>query len=126
AARLSVFDLRSNVAGIEEEPLPGIPPLDSRIGIVFEDPTLRPSWGIELSARIVDDQDRFAATLEEEATPGFTTYDIRTYRSLSNWLFTCGVENFTNKFYQEHIDFRSGRGVFRPGVSGYFSAEVRY
>ncbi|MEM6470220.1 MAG: TonB-dependent receptor, partial [Planctomycetota bacterium] len=47
AARLSVFDLRSNVAGIEEEPLPGIPPLDSRIGIVFEDPTLRPSWGIE-------------------------------------------------------------------------------
>ncbi|MEO1616377.1 MAG: TonB-dependent receptor [Planctomycetota bacterium] len=125
-ARLSVFDTRSSVSGVEQEALPGIPPLDTRIGILLEDPRARPEWGVEISARIVDNQDRFAATLEEVATPGFTTYDIRAYRAFSQWLFTFGIENFTDKFYQEHIDYRTGRGVFRPGIAGYLSAEVSY
>ncbi|MEL6106562.1 MAG: TonB-dependent receptor [Planctomycetota bacterium] len=125
-ARLSVVANRSDTAGFEEEPLPGIPPLDSRIGILFEDAALRPKWGVEFSARIVDNQDRIAATLDEVATPGFTTYDLRAYRSVADWLFTFGVENLGDKFYQEHVDYRSGLGVFRPGISTYMSAEVSY
>ncbi|MEO1527409.1 MAG: TonB-dependent receptor [Planctomycetota bacterium] len=125
-ARLSRVDERSNIAGFEEEPLPGIPPLDSRIGILFEDSAPRPEWGIELSARIVDNQDKIAATLDEVATPGFTTYDVRAYRAVSQWLFTFGFENLGDKFYQEHVDYRTGLGVFRPGISAYMSAEISY
>ena len=37
-----------------------------------------------------------------------------------------GVENFTDKFYQEHLDYRTGRGVYRPGVNFYTSFERTY
>ena len=125
-ARQSSVPDRSDLAGFEDEPLPGIPPLDSRLGILIEDPGPRPSWGLEFSARIVDNQDKFAASLLEVETPGFTTYDIRAYRAVSQWLFTFGVENLGDKFYQEHVDYRTGLGVFRPGIAGYMSAEVAY
>ena len=125
-ARLSFVPNRSDIAGFEEEPLPGIPPLESRIGLVLEDPGPRPDWGLEFSARVVDNQDRVAATLDEVATPGFTTFDLRAYRAVENWLFTFGFENLGNKFYQEHVDYRTGLGVFRPGITGYMSAEVTY
>ncbi|MEL6107340.1 MAG: TonB-dependent receptor [Planctomycetota bacterium] len=125
-ARQSTVANRSDLAGFEEEPLPGIPPLDSRIGILLEEASLRPSWGLEFSARIVDNQDKFAASLLEVETPGFTTLDIRAYRAVSQWLFTFGVENLGDKFYQEHVDYRTGRGVFRPGIAGYMSAQLSY
>ncbi|WP_235034259.1 TonB-dependent receptor domain-containing protein [Roseiconus lacunae] len=125
-SRLSPYLDRSAIRGVEEEPLPGINPLESRVGIVLEDPNPQPGWGIELLARIVDNQDRVAKTLEELPTPGFTTYDVRAYWLIDQWLFTSGIENFTDKFYQEHIDYRSGRGVYRPGISFYFGTEVQY
>jgi outer membrane receptor protein involved in Fe transport len=37
-----------------------------------------------------------------------------------------GVENFTDKQYHEHLDLRTGRGVFQPGVSFYFGIELNY
>ncbi|PNY36520.1 hypothetical protein C2E31_11695 [Rhodopirellula baltica] len=125
-SRLSPYLDRSARGGSEKEALPGINPLESRLGIVFEDPNPKPTWGIELMARVVDNQSRVARTLEEQPTPGFTTYDVRGYRAINQWLFTAGIENFTNKFYQEHIDYRSGRGVYRPGISAYFGTEVTY
>ncbi len=75
---------------------------------------------------MVDNQDRVAASLAEVATPGVTTYDIRGYRQVGSVLLTGGVENFTDKFYQEHIDYRSGLGVYRPGIGAYCGAEWRY
>lgn len=117
---------RSGVVLPKREPLPGINPLESRIGFLIQDPTPAQRWGVELSARVVDDQSRIAATLEEIATPGFTTYDIRAYKRTGRWLLTGGVENLTNKFYREHIDYRSGFGVFRPGINFYTGAEVSY
>lgn len=110
----------------EEEPLPGIYPLETRLGFLFHDPSPSDVWGVELSARIVDDQSLVATTLEEVKTPGFTTYDIRTYVREGNWLLTSGFKNLTNKFYREHIDYRSGRGVFRPGFSFYTGLERTY
>lgn len=117
---------RSNTFLPSNEALPGINPLESRIGFLIQDPSPAQRWGVELSARVVDDQSRVAATLEEIKTPGFTTYDIRAYARKGNWLLTSGVENLTNKFYREHIDYRSGFGVFRPGINFYTGVEVSY
>ncbi len=119
-------DPRSGTAVPDKEALPGISPLESRVGFLIQDPSPRQKWGVELSARIVDDQDRIAATLEEITTPGFTTYDIRTYARKGSWLLTAGVENLTDKFYREHIDYRAGLGVFRPGINFYTGLEVAY
>lgn len=117
---------RSGILGRNHESLPGITPLETRLGLRFRDPSPAKTWGLEVSARIVDDQDRIAASLEEIETPGFTTYDIRFYKKRGPWLFTAGVENFTDKNYREHLDYRSGRGVFRPGINFYSGLELTY
>lgn len=119
------FD-RSGLPLPEEEALPGIYPMEGRVGFLIQDNTPAQRWGVELSARIVNDQSRVAATLEEIATPGFTTYDIRTYVRQGAWLLTSGFENLTDKFYREHLDYRSGRGVYRPGMNFYVGLECTY
>jgi hypothetical protein len=122
-ARGSFFADRSGVADVDHEPLPGIHPLETRLGVVVQQPTPRPQWAIEFLARVVDNQDRVAATLGEVPTPGFTTYDLRGYRRFGDILLTGGVENLSDKFYREHIDYRSGLGVFRPGIGAYVGLE---
>lgn len=124
-ARLSTVTNRSNV-NLDQEPLPGIAPLESRLGLLIQDPSPQKRWGVEYAIRIVDNQDRIATSLEEVATPGFTTMDLRTFYRFRQLLLTAGVENLTDKFYQEHIDYRTGLGVFRPGVSFYFGTEITY
>ncbi|MCS7471579.1 serine/threonine-protein kinase [Stieleria sp. ICT_E10.1] len=81
--------------------------------------------------RIVDNQDRVATSLLENKTPGFTVYDVRGTcrpRSLSGLLFVFGIENFTDKTYREHLDFRSlsGVSVFQPGLNAYFGTDWNY
>ncbi|MBB3206503.1 hypothetical protein FHS27_002312 [Rhodopirellula rubra] len=125
-ARLSAFDSRSANDTVEAEPLPGIAPLDTRIGVLVQDPSPEKKWGVEFSARIVDNQDRVAATLEEAPTPGFTVYNIRTYQRCGALLLTSGIENVSDKFYREHIDYRSGLGVYQPGIGFYTGAELTY
>ena len=84
-------------------------------------------WSVELSARVVDSQDRVATSLREVRTPGFTVYDLRSYWQATDCLLlTAGVENFTDRFYREHLDSRTGNGVFQPGVNFYFGAQMRY
>lgn len=125
-ARNSFYPDRSDTADLDHEPLPGIHPLETRLGLVIQDPSVSPAWGLEFMARVVDNQDRIAETLGEIATPGFTTYDLRGYRRFGGWLLTGGVENLTNKFYREHIDYRSGLGVYRPGIGAYVGVEWRH
>ncbi len=122
-----VFDTPPIFTFSPEEALPGIPPLQSRVGVRFHEPCPNPRWGLELSARIVDNQDRVASSLLERETPGFTTYDLRGYlQAADNLLLVAGVENFTDKQYREHLDLRTGSGVFQPGASFYFGVEVTY
>ena len=117
---------RSGVAGISKEPLPGIPPLDSRFGILFHDPT-KSNWGLEYSMRAVARQTKVAETLEEIQTAGFLTMDIRGFKRIrGGWLATAGIENLTDRFYREHLDYRTGLGVFRPGIGFYTGLEVQY
>jgi iron complex outermembrane receptor protein len=121
----------SGIAGAAEEPLPGIPPLESRLGIRFHEPCKQPRWGIELSARVVNDQDRVAVSLLETPTAGFTTYDLRTFwRPQQSLMMVAGVENFSNKQYLEHLDFHSdnplGFSTFQPGANMYVGGELTY
>lgn len=123
------FDGTENrsLADNDDEPLPGIVPLQARVGVRWHEPVADPDWGLELEARIVDSQDRVATSLFEQATPGFTIWNLRGYiRPYDHFTVTAGVENFTDKFYREHLDYRSGRGVFQPGVNFYCSTELTY
>ncbi|MBC7820120.1 MAG: TonB-dependent receptor, partial [Planctomycetaceae bacterium] len=117
----------SGVVGGSSEPLPSILPLEARLGIRVK-PVTRVT--AELSARIVDDQDRVAASLLETPTSGFTIWDLRgTWNATDSWLLVGGVENFTNKNFREHLDFRSLSGGFRmrqPGINFYFGSELKY
>ena len=66
-------------------------------------------------ARLVDSQDLFAASLGEQPTPGFTVFDARGYwQARENLLFTAGVENIADRFYQEHLDLRTGGACSSP------------
>ena len=124
-ARQYTGSFRSAV-DLAKEPLPGIAPLESRLGILIQDPSPERRWGLEFLARIVEEQDQVATSLEEINTPGFTTYDIRGYLRVNRWLLTSGVQNLTDEFYREHVDYRTGLGVFRPGISYYTGIQVEY
>jgi outer membrane receptor protein involved in Fe transport len=68
-----------------------------------------------------------AVSLFEQRTPGFAVWNLRGFWRPSNSLTLIGgVENFTDRFYREHLDYRSGRGVFRPGINFYTAVELAY
>jgi outer membrane receptor protein involved in Fe transport len=110
-----------------QEPLPGIPPLDTRVGLRVHEGRKNPRWGTEIVARMVAAQNRIAQSLGEKATPGFTVYTFRSYGQVCpNCLLPAGVENLGNRLYREHLDLLTGHGVFQPGVNFYFGAQVTY
>ena len=118
---------RGVIRGAAEEPLPGIAPLETRLGLRFHEPCEKPRWGVELSARIVDNQDRVASSLDELESPGFTVWNLRSFwQAREHLLFVAGVENFTDKQYHEHLDLRTGHGVFQPGQNFYVGVELSY
>lgn len=111
----------------EEEPLPMIGPLEARAGLRLHDPCEQPHWGLELAARMVARQDRVATSLLEQETAGFTTWDLRGFwRANDSVVLVTGVENFTDKDFREHLDLRTGNGVFQPGINFYFGVEWAY
>ena len=117
---------RSFNGTVESEPLPGIPPLEARVGLRVKEP-YGERWAVELEARIVDNQDRAAATLFERPTPGFTVWNVRGYwRPYERLTLYGGVENLGNLFYREHLDYRPGLSVWQPGISFYMMAELFY
>lgn len=125
-----------------QEPLPSIPPLDTRLGLRFHEVGRNPRYGVELTSRIVAAQNRIAQSLQEVATPGFTVWDLRSYwQANKNLLLTAGVENMFDKTYREHLDLRTGAtpillpngtfsptgpGVLQPGINFYFGAQLTY
>jgi outer membrane receptor protein involved in Fe transport len=121
----------SGILGSDSEPLPGISPLESRIGFRVRDVPSDPTCQLEFAARIVDNQDRVATSLFETPTPGFTVFDLRgVYRPKfrDGLVVTFGVENLTDKAYREHLDFRSlnGVSVLQPGVNFYIGMDASY
>jgi len=137
-------DPRSGVS-TPEEPLPVIAPLEARLGLRLHEGSPAPRWGVEFLTRVVNRQDRVASSLSELPTPGFTTFDLRVFwRPTKSLTIVAGVENLTDKTYQEHFDargrvlqvpaFLAGRvsafgssGVaFRPGANYYLGTELVY
>lgn len=121
----------SNLIGADSEPLPGIAPFETRLGLRLSGAGRRPLWNLELEARVVDNQDRVATSLLETPTAGFTIWNLRTVitpPSRPGLTMVAGVENFTDKQYREHLDFRSltGVSVFQPGVNFYTGADYVY
>jgi outer membrane receptor protein involved in Fe transport len=119
------------VPGAAEEPLPGIPPLEARVGFRVHEARKAPRWAVELAARIVNRQERFAESLLEQYTGGFTVFDLAGYWQVNkNFLLTAGVENIGDRNYREHLDLRDlnggGTGVFQPGTNIYFGAQLSY
>src|SRR5262249_40680338 len=55
--------------GAAQEPLPGIAPLQSVVGVRFHNPGTRPIWNVELSALMVAGQHLVASSLDELPTP---------------------------------------------------------
>ena len=109
------------------EPLPSIPPLESRLGVRLHEESEVPVWSVEFSARLVAAQNRVAADLLERATSGFAVFDLRGYWNVTDRMILIGgVENLTDRFYREHLDIRSGIGVFRPGMNAYVGSELSY
>ncbi|MDZ4851298.1 MAG: TonB-dependent receptor [Pirellulaceae bacterium] len=126
-----VRGLFSGIAGNSSEPLPGISPLDTRIGLRYHDTSPANRWQFELSSRIVNQQKRIATSLLETQTASFVTCDMRaSFRPLFNdhLLIATGVENFLDRRYREHLDFRTQNGlsIFQPGANFYVSANLTY
>jgi outer membrane receptor protein involved in Fe transport len=110
-----------------DEPLPGIPPLNTRVGLRFHEAGPQPRWGVEYFARIVGDQNLFNSRLFEQRTAGFVVHNVRGYWQASdNVLLLAGVENFADVYYREHLDLRTGLAVFQPGINFYFGMKVDY
>jgi outer membrane receptor protein involved in Fe transport len=120
----------SGVSGGQQEPLPGIVPLESRLGLRFHEPQAAPSWGVELAARVVDAQRRVARSLLEIPSSGFTVWDLRGYwRVHDNLLAIAGIENATDKNYREHLNFTSQSGliqIYQPGRNIYVGMQLEY
>jgi iron complex outermembrane recepter protein len=105
----------------------GIPPLETRMGLRFHEARRDPRWGLELAGRFVASQDRVASSLREQRSSGFAVYDVRSFwKARQGLLLTAGIENVFDRFYREHLDLLTGRGVFQPGLNGYFGVEMQY
>lgn len=123
----------------DTEPLPQIPPMETRLGFRLHGTQDVPKWQLEVSARIVNGQNAVATSLGEVATPGFTTVDLRGYWQVNKYfLITAGVENIGNRFYREHLDpiasntLQAVSGVttvpalYRPGTNYFFNTQLTY
>jgi outer membrane receptor protein involved in Fe transport len=121
-----------------QEPLPGIPPLETRLGLRFHESVQDPRYGVEFYALVEAPQDQVAASLGEVKTPGFTIFNIRGYwRVRKNVLVTAGIENMFDRNYRQHLDLLtgvlapgstapSGPGVLEPGISPYLGLQVTW
>jgi iron complex outermembrane receptor protein len=101
-----------------DAPLPGISPLEGRLGFRLKDLCEGKRWGLEFGVRIVDNQDRLGTlrlngpgplppVVLEQPTPGFTTAYLRGYYHLADEVqLVCGVENLCDRNYLEHLDLR--------------------
>jgi len=134
ATQVRGFNVVENVPIVDlvnKEPLPGIIPLQSRLGVVLQQPGMQKRWAIDAFVRVVEGQRRVARSLFELPTPGFAEWNLRAYWKPSDrWTLSAGVENIGDRQFQEHLDFKRQlpefRGVFRPGLNFYFGTEVIY
>ena len=141
---LTPFATLNYVYGYDQtlhQALPGISPLQSRIGLWMHDPSGGERWGMEFFARIVDHQNRIGivrrgngVTPIEFPTAGFATWHLRAYwNATKNFSLVSGIDNIFDRRYLEHLSLRyASQGsipvtsVLNPGFSPYFSLVWTY
>lgn len=102
------------------EPLPQIPPLESRLKLRFNDAKER-FWA-ELSGRFVAKQKRVSVSTGEVATPGFSVFDFRGEIRLTKTInLNLGIENIFNKAYREHLNIAQ---IPEPGRNFYIGLKI--
>lgn len=121
----SVFGTLQYVQGDDvtiNRPLPGMYPMESRLGLRVVDDGGGSFWGMEWGWRLVDRQNRVGVLRDadqnqligggvtvESPTPGFATSYIRGYYNYTqNLHFIAGIDNMFNRNYYEHLDLRLG------------------
>ncbi|QDU29821.1 TonB dependent receptor [Anatilimnocola aggregata] len=149
--RLTYFASLQYVEGQDQTinaPLPGIYPLESRLGIRFTDCCAGQVWGTEWGWRLVAAQDRLGQlranafdtvnlNVVETRTPGFATSYIKGYYNYSEGVrFVGGIDNLLDRNYLEHLDLRfagpptpnSGPLVaaYSPGFTAYGGIEMNW
>ncbi|MFG0288966.1 MAG: TonB-dependent receptor [Rhodopirellula sp. JB044] len=144
---LQSFASLAYLEGTDEEidqPLPGIFPLEGRVGLRLSDTQPDNRWGLEWGWRIVDEQDRLAflravgAGLDpiqmESFTPSFVTSYLRGYvRPNDRVSITAGAQNLFDRTYYEHLNLRLPEAdgfeetvVLSPGITPYLGVEIDY
>ena len=132
------------------QPLTGISPIDTRLGIRFRSSEPSNQVGLDLNARIVGVQNRVGHVRTagiasgdaafETRTPFFWTLGVRGFwNPRPNLNIVAGVENLLDRTYLEHLDLRLGvqpssvfppadRPVFAyaPGITPYFGFNYTY
>ncbi|WP_425619325.1 TonB-dependent receptor [Anatilimnocola sp. NA78] len=148
--RLSYFASLQYVEGQDQTlgvPLPGIYPLESRLGVRYTDCNQGETWGTEWGWRLVAAQDRLGilradainpvlTQVVETRTGGFATSYIKGYYNFNqNIHVIAGIDNLFDRTYIEHLDLRfrgtslnSGPiiAALSPGFNAYTGVEVNW
>jgi outer membrane receptor protein involved in Fe transport len=114
------------------EPLLGIYPLNSTIGIRFFEPR-NSRWSFETTLRMVGRQNRVASSMAELPTAGFTVVGLQGFYQLNERVrFFSSIDNLFDRPYTQHgslaivnpggaVDF-----VNEPGFSWIMGIEARF
>jgi iron complex outermembrane recepter protein len=116
----------------QREGLYGIYPINSTVSLRFVEPVSR-KWTLEWQSRFARHQEYLATSLGEIGTPGFAVYNVHaSYRWTEHISLRSSLLNVFDRNYYEHnslaIIDRNGDVTFvkNPGISWFFSCEVRY
>lgn len=127
---LVLFGALQYVEGTDQtiaQPLPGIYPMEGRLGLRILDDNQGQNWGVEWGWRIVDAQTRVGTLRNnlfglplyqavEQPTGGFATSYIKSYYNYTqNLHFIAGIDNLFDRNYVEHLDNRLGASPNPPG-----------
>jgi iron complex outermembrane recepter protein len=86
-----------------DEPVIGIPPLRSDIGLTLHSASGR--MAIQAESILDDRQNRVATSRFEIPTAGYAIFNLEGfYEITSHWTFRAGVDNLLNRYYWDHLD----------------------
>lgn len=105
------------------DPIPFIPAFKNVTSLRFE----KSKFNGQLEWEGALAQTHASENFGEQDTPGYSIFNLRagyhTNNHLGNWSLSVGVENLTDKYYREHLDWG---GIPRPGRNFYSTVEFRF
>ena len=113
-----------------KEPLAQVFPMAIRNELKFE----KPKYWLSIRTEIVADQNDFAPSFAETATPGYEVFDFRIgYKPLKNVTLGGAILNIFDEGYYSHLnfsfknaDFNNGYRIHEPGRNFSFFAKYNF